>query len=284
MGKFLNIISIFALLGLFVSCEEINIEDSILPPYSTPSGQATTKWSTGALPLEVHISDSYTADEATIIETMGENWEIGSGKEGNPLDFFDFSFGGYDNREYPTLDEFYRESGANIELGIYKSSNWNWGLSSRTLGVTQYIGYWKNVGTSAEHIQITHADIIINDRDFNFTIDMAQDRADHPGTVYFDLASVVLHELGHFIGLDHYYSSPSVMAPSLSSSTEIRDLYEVDKDQIMNLYGLRALSADSEGHFMAIQAIGIENEHEEGEPVIGIIEMSSNGHCNHKIY
>ena len=66
--------------------------------------------------------------------------------------------------------------------------------------------------------QIYEADIRINAHNFNFNYQSTS------GTFYgVDLQSLVLHELGHVLGLAHAPSTGSVMAASLASGLERRD-------------------------------------------------------------
>lgn len=61
--------------------------------------------------------------------------------------------------------------------------------------------------------QITEADMRINDKDFNYFIESPQSNRD------VHLASLLVHELGHVLGLKHNDGEESVMATYLRSNT-----------------------------------------------------------------
>ena len=124
-------------------------------------------------------------------------------------------------------------------LGIYQSSTWFDSIGSLTLAVTQYAGVRSNIGTSLEFIRLFQSDIIINYRDYTFSVDVNN-------TEDFDLPSVIIHELGHFIGLGHQndLSIPSVMHPSIGVSSIERTLYSNDISSIQQSYGVTSLLAE----------------------------------------
>ena len=177
------------------------------------------------------------------------------------------------------LDD-YRNDGV---LGIYKSDDWLTGVSSQALAVTQYIGTVQNSGSPNEYIQLSHADIIMNYRDYNFSTDSSDGNA-------YDFHSVILHELGHFIGLGHVnsFSTPSVMQPYLGISDSVRAITIYDQSNIQSLYGLSSLSSP------VVLSSLIQTKESTGQIrlpsgakelsnglVIGLIELRKNGECLH---
>ena len=75
---------------------------------------------------------------------------------------------------------------------------------------------------------IYEADIRINDKDFDFfvgDISVAQFQQ-------VDFESLILHELGHSLGLAHNQGAESVMNASLKSASERRDPGKVDVDSL----------------------------------------------------
>lgn len=178
----------------------------------------------------------------------------------------------------------YRDS----ELGIYKSHSWFSNVQSSVLAVTQYYGYRRNAGTASEYIQITHADIIMNYRDYNFSTNSAS-------TTNYDFHSVILHELGHFLGLGHTssYSIDSVMQPSLGITSSKREVTSYDKASIVELYGgSSALMAQTNSLSVSRSMASVETTKvlpkavrqisDDGE-IHGLIELSADGICRHKV-
>lgn len=231
------------------------------------------KWESGDMPVTINISDSFSAGEATTLESMGNSWEAATG---NVVNFFNFGAQA-SNKSYVDFDD-YQDS----EMGVYLNHNWPSNISAFALAITQYYGYRHNVGTSSEYIELVHADIILNDEFFNFSFN------GQAGS--YDLPSIVLHELGHFVGLTHSSSSPSVMSPTLASNTQSRSLFPNDVNKIKSNYGLSALMSQSVlGHSAIIPKHSHEHHHDiqtdsepyEGELVKGIIELRFDGNCSH---
>lgn len=210
------------------------------------------------------------------IEQMFKQWNSTSGS----LTFYKVPAATTTNQDYGNLDS-YKTDGI---LGIYRSDSWIPGVSSQALAVTQYIGFRRNAGSASEYVELTHADVIINYRDYNFSTDANS-------TVDYDLYSVVLHELGHFIGLGHVnsFSTSSVMQPYLGMMDSQRTITSYDKSTGQSLYGVSALTSNSNLSIITgslSTATGPKKlpksarVSEDGE-VRGLIELRANGECRH---
>ena len=160
-------------------------------------------------------------------------------------------------------------------LGIYKHEDWFEDVSNSALAITQFFGKRINIGTEYEYLELIHADIIINYKEFSFGI---SDKS----IEQYDLSSVILHELGHFLGLGHSgYSDISVMVPYLDIEVEKRELFEYDLDVISDLYQRENQQALSS--FSISSVTHKDSANKSSEIVQGIIELQSNGNCRHII-
>ena len=188
-----------------------------------------------------------------IIEEMALQWD-----ESLPwLKFFNFPFSKVSNPDFTSLDDFYDD-----EIGIYNSKTWFPDVSFDALAITQYFGYQQG-----DHLEIIHADIIINDKYFDFSVDPLDYGK-------FDLPSIVLHELGHLIGLPHRYSFESVMRPNLASNEVEWFLYLSDINEIQSKYPsvLLPLGFSSAFSYSDQPAPGILQRI--------VIELRADGHCS----
>ena len=93
---------------------------------------------------------------------------------------------------------------------IYWLSDWDQNVSNQQANTTIY---W------VEN-QIVEADLKVNNQNFTYSED--------PNYQQVDIQSLVLHELGHVLGLKHNTVDPSVMAPSLAYGLQRRDLFSTD--------------------------------------------------------
>ncbi len=254
------------------------------------SNTTPVRWSTGLLSsgldlrISTDISDNFVgADNDSSgrnpIEQMLKNWN-----EASSLTFFQLPANDIANKDTGDLNS-YKNDGV---LGIYRSDNWFSNVSSQALAITQYFGYRRNVGSSSEYVELFHADILLNYRDYSFSTDSTS------GT--YDLASVVLHELGHFVGLSHVnsYATASVMQPYLGMSDEVRSLFNYDRSSVQELYGVSPLIASPSG-FQAIRSASVVADTQTDRPkklptsareldsgeVHGVIELKADGECRH---
>jgi len=183
---------------------------------SSASTSASLAWNSSAFPLAVKISTVFDSNETQATIDMGEEWEV---VEEN---FFDFTTTTH-NPQHANSDD-YRDS----ILGIYSLNPWPADFSSQALAVTQLWGV-----RSGDVISLTHFDIFLNVEDYAFY------NTGGGAANEYSFQSVMLHELGHSIGLEHNSSdSDSVMYPYLSSNT-VKDLPQtVDLTDLSENYGI----------------------------------------------
>jgi hypothetical protein len=276
----LNIILI-SLLLLVTSCGkpkgDPNISSLGGSPFSSIGQPVRWSSSTLAAPLDLGITQAFIDDIPTAQnDEFGDDLFEQSMKEWDgamsTINFFKIPATILANKSYSTLGQ-YRDS----ELGIYKSFDWFPTVPSGALAITQFFGIRINPGTSDEYLELTHADIIVNYRDFTYSYD--------PGNInQYDLASVVLHELGHFLGLGHQTDSQvnSVMQPYISTFESNRIPFGADQNTLLDLYTTSGTSPFM-GYQVHSMATPQSSNRVVGEEVQGIFELRADGECRHYI-
>jgi hypothetical protein len=264
----MNKILIFCTLILGFGCVGGGEKTIVLPAStgsSSPSSSSSlAKWSTANPNITLKIANGasgFSAGEITLIQTMADSWETAA----NNSNFF--SYGTDTNIDSSNLDDYYNDS----DLGVYKSTLWfsPSEVSATALAVTQYFGY-----RSGDYLILTHADII-----FNFSGTFTFNTTNPTPAGEFDLPSVAIHELGHFLGLGHNTSdSTSVMKSTVASgpSSFKRTLAASDTTNIKTRYGLAgggALTASDNPNALTA---------EQGQLVRGIVEVNADGTCIHR--
>ncbi|MBC7712628.1 MAG: matrixin family metalloprotease [Rhizobacter sp.] len=227
------------------------------------------KWDDSYLPLAVKMSTEFSTDYTGAdlvaglnpLEQMAKVWNTASTRSLITVPFPAAATTGY------STTSAFRDS----EIGIYKSHTWFSGVSSSALAITQFYGVITSSAGLGQYINLTHADIIVNYRDYGSRFTMTNNPL-----VEFDLPTVVLHEMGHLLGLCHETKRSSIMAPYYL--TVQRSLQPYDADLIHDIYVDNAISAFS------VKNVN-QNALSEapGTEVKGIIEVRADGKCVHYI-
>lgn len=262
--------SYFILLSCLLACKP-KVTSVREPSSLGGSGSAPRYWRSSNLPLTINVADDFFADDFQALADGELNpFELGMKSWDDQVSVQLFSISDHRTVNYisSNLDD-YDDS----ELGIYRLNTWFPNVTSDALAIAQYFFLRRNVGRSNEYNEIIHADIMVNTDDHIFYLDPSA-----RGFNRYDLQTVVLHELGHFIGIDHL-SGSAVMNAFLSPGEEKRTLLLNDTNAVKQLYqpsvpalilsGLSAGGDDQEAH------------PDEGIKGRGIIELLQNGDCRH---
>ncbi len=222
-----------------------------------------------------HDSNLNNGLSLTIATEVASALDYGSGDNGYSEDalewnnalpgktFFALPFPIVANREKATLASYNDD-----EMGIYKSQNWFPELGKGVLAITQYFGV-RRFDHGKEYIEFQHADIILNFRDYTFSSDLTD-------VTSFDLPSVLLHEMGHFVGLQHELSThQSIMWPALRRNESERQLFPIDIQNLQTNYGVANASN------VKASAITSPSKTPDSEIVQGHFELRANGDCVH---
>ena len=250
---------VFILLLTACKPQQEDISTNSRSPASALESMSSTWVQTSLFPLTLNYGSDFSSDEIEAVNNASTNW---SDAVNNEVQFFVISPSQNANKENLAL---YQDN----ELGIYKSYNWPKELPSTALAITQIHG--QKVGDSVDgggYIRIEHADIILNFQNFSFVTD---------DTWGYDLQTVVLHEMGHFLGLYHEYSSAleSVMYPSISRYNDNPIPKSIDIKNIQSKYGL---NFDTGAVNNSLHRTGIQAGNEiNSEPITFILELHGNG-------
>lgn len=237
------------------------------------SSSAPKRWSSSAFPRPLQISEDFSNNEVTAINAMVDAWESSISNSRNLMTVSTTPAIEVDD---PNIDlEGLGKDGVN---GIYRITRWPSSIPGTALAVTQLFMQAYNPGTANEYYMLLHGDILIN---YSYSFRTVSDTSSSSN---YDLLTVVLHELGHYLGLGHR-TGDSVMIEAIGRRTEIRAPRPLDVTALTNLYGitLPALAGSS----MAVKPRSpvteyIPAENEPFVPVKLIIELHTNGECVHK--
>lgn len=232
-------------------------------------------WGQSKFPLKIKISDAFTNDtDVDAIKLGATQWETSTQ---NKRDFFEFQ----SSRPHEITDSSFSPNALNdSEMVVYRTTNWPW--DRYVLAITQIWGIRYNEGTSSEFVDIIHADILMNYRDNTFST---------TGSGGYDITTVLLHEFGHFLGLQHVSATPSsnkqmsVMFPSISWTDPGRRIpFQYDINSITDLYGI-VLGLNGTGASASAIRQATEERYtpfDDGKEVIIQLELRTDGECVHK--
>ncbi|MCX6128334.1 MAG: matrixin family metalloprotease [Proteobacteria bacterium] len=181
---------------------------------------------TGWIEKVVFYLDDTAPDQVVeAAQNAAESWNEGIGHEV-------LVFGGV--ARVPRGDHLYSSLDDTITL-VYYEKNWtsSTGKAETTLATT----IWEN---AADSDRIVKGDVILNAQVYNFCDALSQDLDHSNSNSVVDAETVLLHEFGHLLGLDHVD-------------------YEIDPDSVMHAktyigpyMSLRSLSEGDLGHVLSI--------------------------------
>ena len=228
-----------------------------------PAGSCTIgKWTgIGASALDLRVSTDFSASDRTAIGLAASEWNSAiSGKT-----FFTSPMNTTGTNSFGSVAQF-----KDSVFGVYKSTNWFTDVSSSALAITQFYGYVRSDGGLGTYIELTHADIIMNYRDYGTMLTSSTGSG-----LPYDIPTIVLHEMGHFLGLCHERNHTSIMQPYYNGTQ--RALLAYDKTKINDLYTNNTITPMLAS--ASVNAISAPA----GTPIRGIIELRANGKCIHYI-
>ncbi len=252
-------LALLCIIFFLVSCGGVGQEGGT----ATFSSTAGNYWSTSVFPVDLKVGNTFASDEVTAIDDMAVEW---SDAVENKMTFFQ-SVTSTTNKEYTNTNN-YNDG----EQGVYQLNTWPSDFPTTALAVTQLFA----IPNSNGGYRITHADILINEEFYNFTTNPSD-------FGNYDFHTVVLHELGHFLGLGHEsFSVDSVMQPSVSKLDANRVTTDADRGNIAALYGLSTnytgfATLTAGGNAPIIAASSVQSE----GPVKIILQLMEDGECQH---
>ena len=220
---------------------------------SSVSAESTNSyWALSRFPISFVYSTDFNSSEIAAVSTMVDAWEDALG---DTYDFMSVS-GGTSEKSASGLSALY-----DGEMGVYRATSWPSELPASALAVTQIYGT-----QSGANVVMDHADIIMNYENFTFTTD---------GSFGYDFQTVLLHEMGHFLGLSHMGSSTddSVMYPSITRYVSNRAPLATDTATLTAKYAAVSSSLVAEDTYAL--KLALNGDEEDGEVIIRHYLMSN---------
>jgi hypothetical protein len=229
-------------------------------------------WET-SFPKDMLISSEFNnPNETTKIDAMLNAWETSL----NNYDFFTNAGTDSEKTDSITSSSQLRDN----LFGIYKATSWPYPEYPDALAITQIFAIRYNHGESNEYVAMVEADIIMNYDNFLF------DSAD-PSAFDYDFQTVLLHELGHFLGLQHkprsYPRAQTVMYPSIfSQQSEVKQTPQtIDRQDLAAKYSITLPLTAAGSAIVGTPKSYARNPGTTGEMTKIILELRANGECIH---
>jgi hypothetical protein len=177
------------------------------------------RWDSSSFPIMMKISNNFDLRSQTVAQVALYEWERASN-----IDFFT-ELGTIPNLNLTKLsDYYYKDKYVN---GIYLAQGPVDDLQAPNLAVTQIIFYTNKDNPQKPFYQILHTDIVLNGHEYEFTSSPFDN-----GAYY--LLTLILHEVGHVLGLGHEYQG--IMYPSMSTLDKQETLTTFDENLIQEKY------------------------------------------------
>jgi len=258
-----KLLFLFTFTLLFVGCKsEKTVTQSALG--AVKASCVLGKWNDSRLPLTIKLSPDFSGDITAgsmvdglnPLEQMAKAWNSAA----TPKTLMTVPFGTTANNGFSDTASF-----KDSEIGIYKSPQWFSNVQSQAIAITQYYGIVTSSEGLGQYIELTHADIIVNYHDYGSELTMNVNP-----TFDYDLPTVILHEMGHLVGLCHEGVQPSIMDPYYYNTQ--RSLKAFDIDSIQDIYIDGAITKSNNTNALSMPL---------GTEVKGTIELHANGKCIH---
>lgn len=259
---------------LLFSCEEETQPEQSFG--EVPSGRLL--WHPDQFPtgskIQLSLSEEFEtevigaeSDLSDIVSNISQQWDDSVSK----VDFFTAAPNMVSNLDYSNLESYWDPS-HQTKIGIYVHYDWFTEIPSQAVAITQFYAVLDTF-QGKPYYRLLHADIIFNARNHSFSM-IASD------THRYHFPTVLMHEMGHLLGLDHNfdYSSGSVMIPSFSSMYYQHQLSDVDQKKIKKKYGFFNTAGAN-----AIRFSRNNNFSLRGKKIKRFISyLYSDGTCDHK--
>jgi hypothetical protein len=189
-------------------------------------------WLSNDRPIQMKASSDIDTSTIITIEEEMSKWE-----ESCDFDFFE-NLGSTNPLQFSNLKDYYLED--KDTNGIYFTDNDFEDIDNNFLAITQLFLKKNDTSESRFKYKIVHADIIINRKNYSFTDDVYDISA-------FYLPRIIIHELGHVLGLGHEASG--IMKGSIDKSNRNSALTENDIELIKNKYN----SLDNQSNLKTVE-------------------------------
>jgi hypothetical protein len=234
---------------------------------------APSRWPLGVFPKTMKFSNQFTTAELDELQDAAVSWTTHAGAGTTFIS----------SSKAPGSLVADRSGVANLDslldgvFAVYKATTWNSALPDSALAVTQIFGVRHNAGDSDEYVEIVEGDILVNYDDFPFLPESSGG---------YDLFTVMIHENGHFLGLNHNYNFNSVMYPSIGYSTFYLRPGSFDISTIQSKYGLGGGGAGPAAarRIASVETASLKDDVlKSGKGVRITLELHAHGECVHKV-